>query len=346
MERAKTIVPFLMVAASLLIAPIAATANPYLAKPGEAPVAIKIGTCAIAGGSIHLYTALDNNLFEKYGLKLAHVGIRGSSPSLAALAADEIQFLYCSGDATMPGMASGIDVKLIATPLVGQPWVLLAHKEIKRPEDLKGKAIGTSRPGQLTYRLAKAFVKKFNLEHEVQIRPVGEGQMDLYQAMVAGIVQACPVTAPLDVQGKKEGFNVIFNMNDLDPLALSSSLHTNAKMLKERPAIVQKVVAALAESVYFVEKNPDKAKASVGKALKLSDPDSLQSAYDAFAKALVNRRMVVPADAVAEAIEVARETGAIVKRKPDDIFDNAFTEHLEKSGFLKELWGDDLPRGK
>jgi hypothetical protein len=34
--------------------------------------------------------------------------------------------------------------------------------------------------------------------------------------MVAGIVQACQVTPPLDVQGKKDGFNVVFNMNDLE----------------------------------------------------------------------------------------------------------------------------------
>ena len=334
-----------LVAAGLLAVPFMAAANPYLAKPGEAPVSIKIATCAIAGGFIHLYAALDANLFDKYGLKVEHVGIRGSSPSLAALAADEVQFLYCSGDATTPGLASGIDAKLVGVPLVGQPWVLLAHKDIKKPEDLKGKAIGTSRPGQLTYRLAKALVKKFNLENDVQIRPVGEGQVDGYNAMVAGIVHACQVTPPLDVDAKKKGFNVIFNMNDLDPLALYSSLHTNSKMLRERPAVVQKVVAAMAEAIYFVEKNPDKAKASVGKTLKLTDPESLQSAYDAYAKALINRRMVVPANAVAENVQVAREAGTNVKRKPDEIFDNTFAEHLEKSGFLKDLWGD-LPRGK
>jgi len=59
----------------------------------------------------------------------------------------------------------------------------------------------------------------------------------------------------------------------------------------------------------------------------------------------INRRLVIPANAVAENVEVAREAGVTVKRKPDEIFDNSFAEHLEKSGFLKELWGD-LPRGK
>ena len=76
--------------------------------------------------------------------------------------------------------------------------------------------------------------------------------------------------------------------------------------------------------------------------LKLTDQESLQSAYDAYAKALVNRRMVVPPNMVAEAVSVAQERGAAVKRKPADLFDNSFAEHLDKSGFLRELWGGEL----
>jgi ABC-type nitrate/sulfonate/bicarbonate transport system substrate-binding protein len=39
--------------------------------------------------------------------------------------------------------------------------------------------------------------------------------------------------------------------------------------LKERPQLVQRFVAAMAESVYFVE-NPDKTKAALSKVLKIS----------------------------------------------------------------------------
>src|ERR1051325_1374283 len=36
--------------------------NPYLAKPGETPVSVRIATCAVSGGFVHLYTAFDNAL--------------------------------------------------------------------------------------------------------------------------------------------------------------------------------------------------------------------------------------------------------------------------------------------
>lgn len=53
--------------------------------------------------------------------------------------------------------------------------------------------------------------------------------------------------------------------------------------------------------------------------------------------------MIVPANQVAEAVENARESGMQVRRKPADLFDNSFAEDLEKSGFLKEIWGGKVP---
>ena len=185
----------------------AARANPYLARSGERPVHLRIATCAVSGGFAHLYTALENNLFDKYGFKIEHVFIRGSTSSLAALFADEIQFLYCAADATLPALAAGLDVKLVAAPLVKLPYVLVTRKEIRRVEDLKGKALGVARAGDLSDRLSRAMVKKFNLA-DVTMRPIGGSQSERYQAMAANLVQGIVITPPLDVRAKNDGYNI------------------------------------------------------------------------------------------------------------------------------------------
>jgi hypothetical protein len=136
---------------------------------------------------------------------------------------------------------------------------------------------------------------------------------------------------PVDFIGKRA----------LDLPFIYSTLHTSHKMLRDRPEIVQRAVAAFAEAVYFVEKNPDKAKASIAKAMNLKDEDALQSSYNVYAKEIVDRTMLVPAKSVAEAVENARESGTTIRRKPEEIFDNSFVNNLEKSGFLKELWGGE-----
>lgn len=322
-------------------------ANPYVAKQGEPVAKVRIGTCAVTGGFIHLYAALDNRLFDKYGVQAEHVVVRGGNVAMAALAADEINFLYCNADANIARIGAGADGKLVASPLIGLPYVVLARKDIKRPADLKGKSIGVTRPGDFTYRLAKEFLKKFGLsDKEVTLATVGGTPAERYTGLVQDIFQATLIQPPLDARGKKDGFNVIYNLKDLGFPFIYSSLFTNARTLKARPALVQKAVATLAESVHFVERNPESAMASVGKILRLQDADTLRSAYEAYAKNLINRRMIVPAKLVAETLDNAREDGIILRRKPNEIFDNTFVENLQTSGFMKELWGGTLPADK
>ena len=266
----------------------------------------------------------------------------GTNVNLAALGTDEVQFLYCAADSTIPGMATGRDATLIASPLVGLPYLIIARKEIRTVQDLKGKTIGVGTVAGLPYQLLKAFVKKFGLE-DMQIRPLGGSQPERYNALLQGVIHAAPFTPPMDARGKKDGFNIVYHLNDLGLPAIYSSLHTNAKTIREHRLTVQRFVAAIAESVRLVEDNPEKAKAAVAKALRVNDEAVLQSSYDAYAKRHINRRLVVPANAVAESVEVARENGYKVTKKAPDLIDGSFVENLEKTGFLKELWGGNVP---
>lgn len=320
----------------------AASANHYLPKSGDRPIPVRVATSAVSGGFIHLYAALDYGILEKYGFKTEHIYIRGQSPALAALAGDQTQFNYGAADGSLPGIAAGIDAKFVASPLVKLPYVMVARKDIRRPEDLKGKSIGVTRPGDLSARLSRQVLRKFGLTaDDVTIHPIGGSQQERYQAMVGNVVQAILVTPPLDVRAKSDGFNVIYRLIDLDIPFVYSSLMTNYKMLRERPDVVQRMVAAFAEAVHFVEKNPDKAKASVAKAMRVKDEEALQTSYNVYARDIVDRTMIVPGKSITEAWELARDTGTIVRRKPDELYDNSFVNNLEKSGFLKELWGNE-----
>ena len=42
-------------------------------------------------------------------------------------------------------------------------------------------------------------------------------------------------------------------------------------------------------------------------------------------------------------VDVARESGLKILRQANELVDNSFAESLDKSGFLKELWGGKLP---
>ena len=332
-----------ILASLVVLSPVLARANPYLAKPGESAVPIRIATCAISGGFIHLYTALDNRIFDKYGLRPEFLLVRGAGVAAAALTSNELQFLYCTADAIIPSLAAGAEAKMIASPLVGLPWVIIARKELSSVEDLKGKIFIATRPGGTPDTLIRTLIKRLNYgTDDISIRHIGgAGQTEVYSALLQGLGHATMVTPPLDARARRDGFHVIYHLDDLNLPAIYSSVFTNERLLKERPGVAQKFVAAMAEAVHFVEKNPDRAKASVSRVLALKDQESAQSTYDAYARQLVNRPVTVPAARVAAAIESARQAGANVRRKPAETYDNSFAEHLEKSGFLRELWGSE-----
>ncbi len=327
-----------LVVLTLVVGVVSAGANPYLLRPGERPIHVRIATCAVSGGFAHLYTALENRLFDKYGFKIEHVFIRGSGASLAALMADEVQFLYCAADATIPALAAGADAKLVAAPLLKLPYVLVARKDIHRVEDLKGKSLGVARTGDLSDRLSRVLVKRFHVP-EVTMRPIGGSQTERYQAMAANLVQGVVITSPLDVRAKNEGYNVVYRLIDLDIPFIYSSLHASSQTIRERPEVVQRMVAALAEAINYTERKPGKAKAAIAKMMRIHDEEALQVAYNVYTRDIVDRHMVVPAAAVAESVELQRSMGTPIKRRAEDLYDNAFVLQLEKSGFLKELWG-------
>jgi hypothetical protein len=42
-------------------------------------------------------------------------------------------------------------------------------------------------------------------------------------------------------------------------------------------------------------------------------------------------------------VEVARENGFKVTKRAADLIDGSFVDNLDKSGFLKDLWGGNVP---
>jgi NitT/TauT family transport system substrate-binding protein len=319
---------------------VAAQTNPYLAKPGETPTPVKAAWCAISAGFVQMFVARDYDLFTKYGLSLQTSQFTDSQAALAALQSGEIDFLFCAAAATIPGLASGLDATIVAAPLVGLPYVMVARPDVHSVQDLKGRKIGINRQGDLDDRLSRAVLQHENIPVDsVQLVPAG-GQTERYKAVLSGIIDAVNVTPPLEVQAKVDGLNVIYTLKNLPLPFIYSAIHTNSKMLHDRPEVVQKFVAGMAEAVYFIDQHKAETEQSIAKQLNITDQAALDSAYQAYAEDYVNRSVDIPVGAVQDSIEYARSQGTTIARgKAEDIIDTRFAANLQSSGFLEHLWG-------
>lgn len=323
---------------------VASAANPYLARPGEQPVPVKAAWCAISAGFVQMFVARDYHLFEPYGLSLETSQFTDSQAALAALQSGEIDFLFCAAAATIPGMASGVDATLVAAPLVGLPYVMVARPELKSVQDLGGKKVGINRQGDLDDRLSHAVLQQEHIPADsVQFVPAG-GQTERYKAVLSGIIDAVNVTPPLEVQAKVDGLNVIYQLKNLPVPFIYSAIHTNSKMLRDHPDVVQKFVAGMADAVHFIDAHKQQTEQSISKQLNITDPAALDSAYQAYAQDYVNRSVDVPMAAVQDSIDYARDQGTNIARgKAADMVDGRFAADLQTSGFLQAQWGHPIP---
>src|SRR5712692_2404285 len=253
--------------------------NPYLAKPGEAPVTVKAGWCAVSAGFIQLYVARDYGLFQKYGINIQTGGMNaGADAALAATTRGDFDFMYCAAAGTIPGLVAGHEVTLLSAPLVGLPYVMVANKNIKSVQDLKGKKAGINLPGDLDERLTREMLKAVGLPQDSVTMVRAGGQTERYTNLLAGVVDTVNVTPPLEVQAKKDGLNVIYKMKDLPIPFIYSAMHASNKTLKEKPQLAQRFLAAMAESVWYINGHKSEAEESVRKQLNITDAESLDSA--------------------------------------------------------------------
>ena len=157
--------------------------------------------------------------------------------------------------------------------------------------------------------------------------------------MVANLVQGVVITPPIDVRAKNDGYNVLYRLIDMDIPFIYSSLHATSRTVRDRPEVVQRMVAAFAEAIHYVDKNPGITKSAIAKIMRTKDEEALQVSYNVYTKDIVDRRMIVPGQAVNDSLELYRSLGTPVKRRAEDIYDNSFVNNLERSGFQRELWG-------
>jgi NitT/TauT family transport system substrate-binding protein len=189
-------------------------------------------------------------------------------------------------------------------------------------------------------------VEKFGMRpnEDVDLRPIGGSQPERYQGLLAGVTAGIIITPPLEVQARKDGLNVLYELSDMNLPFVYSAVHAPDRLIRDNPQLVQRFVAAIGESIYYTEKHPDVAREALKKVLKLDDPDSLDSAYNAYATKLVTRRMTLPVSVIGDAIEDARAQGTqVTVRGPEAIINSQFVDDLDRTDFLQQLWGAELP---
>jgi ABC-type nitrate/sulfonate/bicarbonate transport system substrate-binding protein len=107
------------------------------------------------------------------------------------LISGEMLFVVATGTGALTAHVLGVKDQVIVLTFANLvPGVIVAKPEIKSGEDLKGKVIGTGRPGALADTMVRYVLQsKMNLmpDRDVKLLPLGEPAIAL-QALERGVV--------------------------------------------------------------------------------------------------------------------------------------------------------------
>jgi NitT/TauT family transport system substrate-binding protein len=167
---------------------------------------LKVGY-PLGGSSSYFWVAYRSGSFEKHGLKLEPIYIRGGLMGIQAALSGDLLLQLQGASTVVAAWAQGAkEFQFIGAVGNRLDYVLAAHSSIKRPEDLKGKRIGVSQLGSSTDFIARLAARRLGLNPEKEIQIVGiGGQGDRWTALTSGQVQATVLQSPFTLKARKSG---------------------------------------------------------------------------------------------------------------------------------------------
>lgn len=250
-----------------------------------------------------LWTAKEGGFFKSNGIDAQLVFMEGGRLSIQSLLSGHTQFMTGDAVSALTAMGGGADIMLLAAPKNILPIAFAVSKEVKRPQDLKGKVIGVSQIGGRAGEIARVVIKNMGLDpdKDVTYLAVG-GTMSRLAALAGGRVQAAPIAIGQSSMAEQKGLRVL----EMPPMPfISDALWSTRSYVEENPSLVYRTLRAYVGAIAAVLKDKPKSVAVFRQYMRTADAKTAQAAYDAYVKEL--DKIPIPNDrAIQMTLEISR----------------------------------------
>jgi ABC-type nitrate/sulfonate/bicarbonate transport system substrate-binding protein len=213
-----------------------------------------VGVSSKVLGYGHLWAAWRLKYFEREGLDVDVVLMRGTAPAVQAMIANSISAGLVANDGPIAAVEQGMDIAMVASSSK-ITHMLMGGKNYKTWEDLRGATIGSSTLTSGTAFVLRRALKTKGLEYprDYKLLNVG-GTTSAFAAMSAGQIAAAMLAVPNAFQAQEAGFNTIGRIADIFPTYLLSCYSVRRSWAeKNRPRVVSFLKAVLRAKKWFEE---------------------------------------------------------------------------------------------
>lgn len=257
----------LALAALALAAPLAVAQNK-----------INLGYTAVTDFTA-AFVAKEEGYFKKRGLDVDMQLLTITSAIPAALQSDSIQVGGTVPTVLLQAVDSGLDLVAFANASIndntGKNPALLARtgSNIKSAQDLVGKKVGVPGVGGVMHVLIRRWIMEKGVDPK-KVTYIETAFPQMSDLLKAGTIDAVATADPFSTRIEQAGTGAVVSYVGRDfPSGFSNVLYAaNRGWAAQNPAQVQAFREALVEAIAFVEKEPQKTRAHIGKYIKLPAP--------------------------------------------------------------------------
>jgi len=278
--------------------------------------------------------AVEQKLFELYGVNVELIQSAGTT-MIRALDAKSLDVAIVGGGQALNAYLKGLEVRIIGGLVNGVPYQLWAKPEIIQIKDLKGKLIANTPPGR-SLNLANAILmQRIGFDPIRDVKLIAFGRIGLIsQSLFTGVVDAALLSPPETIEARKAGMRMLMDMATARIPCPFTSIVTTRATLEKSPAALERFLKSIIHGVKLAIANPDMAKKTLSRHMRLSDPEVIDEVYQRVVS-IYERLPLVPKEAIDTVVKL---TPGTMNRNPYGVLDMSLVERIEKDGFVKSLY--------
>jgi len=244
---------------------------------------LTVGYTPIGAGSLPLFIAVEERIFQKYGYEVFPVFMGGSPLINSAIIAGEFPIGYTGGGAVIASHVSGSDLIAIGSPLPVLTVDGWSRPEIKFVSDVRGKRVGVTRFGSSTYFAALSMLESGGIKPNEVVFIQNGGLGESFAALQGGRVDVCMIGYPFGLYAKNAGFNLLFHPSQseygLFPNEVVAARESWLKDTRNRRVAVD-FLRALNEGQELARENAVAAKRALRRFTRIDNDAYLQGSFE------------------------------------------------------------------
>lgn len=321
---------------------IAATmANGFLAVPARADEQVFVAYAGHNETAAPMWVGIDAGLFKKSGLDVKMLQIR-SGPILAAtLGSGSVQVIYTASSTAINAAAGGMKISCIAFPINRIARQLVARKEIKSLEDLRGKTFGVQSIGGGFWLQTMLLLDHLNIDaekYQLKVRVIGDTGT-ITQALITGQVDAAVLPYSFADQAIRAGFHSLADAGELKGALQVTGLCAQRNFIAQSRSVATRLIEGMVEAVVFIHDSKNKAEVMrvLKKHLLFDNPEETEMSYNVLRKVATPEVDLDPKAWKTTQMIISRVNPHAGNADLNLLLDRSLVRALKENGFMAKM---------